>query len=133
MIVLYQKSAAVARDADDNVLVMRYLKLTPISELKDHMFVWIDGDRPYQFPPTLVAVGCVGLPTLCKHSLKSRFDLAFAEIGRRAGYLTVVLVITVPNIVMFAGTANTPDFMAEGAAAVRTNEFSGKRMTGTDL
>ena len=89
-----------------------------------------DLDGLHQLIPPLIGIDRIGIVTFLQHFLKGRFDFLLLESGRLAGLVAVVLVATVSNIVMFACTAQPPDFVAIKGAAVATGEFSGKRIPG---
>ena len=58
-----------------------------------------------------------------QHFLKRLFDFLIPESGRLAGLIAIVLVVTVPDVITFARTAQPPDFVAIKGAAVATDEL----------
>ena len=101
-----------------------------IRQIKDQVTAPADLDGLYQLVPLLISVDGGWITALLQHLLKGRFDFLIPESGRLAGLVAVVLVVTVPNIVMLACTAQPPNLMTVERAAVATDEFSGKRMFG---
>lgn len=51
----------------------------------------------------------------------------------RALDITIIFMIAVPYVVMFSGTADTPDFVPIEPATVTTDNFSRKGMVGIHL
>ena len=89
-----------------------------------------DLDGLHQLIPPLIGIDGIGIATFLQHFLKGRFDFLIPESGRLAGLIAIVLVVTVPDVITFARTAQPPDFVAIKGAAVATDESPGKRMLG---
>ena len=85
-----------------------------------------DLDGLHQLIPPLIGIDGIGIATFLQHFLKGRFDFLTPESGRIAGLVAVVLVVTVPNIVMLACTAQPPDFVAIKTTAITADKFSGE-------
>ena len=94
------------------------------------MIALINLDGLNKLIPSLIGIDGIQITAVLQHFLKCFLDLGFPEPGRVASLVAIVFVVAVPNIVAFAGTAQTPDFMAIELAAITTDDFTGKRVFG---
>ena len=101
-----------------------------IRQIKDQVTAQADLDGLYQLVPLLISVDGGWITALLQHLLKRRFDFLIPESGRVAGFISIILVVAVPDVIAFACATQPPDFVAIKGAAVATDESPGKRMLG---
>ena len=85
-----------------------------------------DLDGLDQLVPLLIGIDGIWITALLQHFLKRRFVFLIPESGRLAGPIAVVLVVTVPDVIAFAFTAQPPDFVAIKTTAITADKFSGQ-------
>ena len=88
--------------------------------------IYLDGLN--KLIPSLIGIDGIQITAVLQHFFKGFLDLGFPEPRRVASLVAIVFVVAVPHIVAFAGTAQTPDFVAIELAAITTDDFTGKRV-----